>query len=446
MRSTEYEWQRLDTVAMIFPPASTVTVPNVFRVSCRLYEEIDPQTLQTAVEKALDELPYFKCRIRRGFFWYYMEGNPRPPIIREESVYPCRKMDKNITNGYLFSVIYFGRYIHLEAFHALTDATGARILLMKIVKHYLLTKHPQDVKTEDFITDDMPSGKAQSEDSFQRITSYKKDSGKSIFSKRAYTASNTLTQNGEVRVLKGIMSVAQLKAAAKKYRVTISQYMTAALIYSFYLESFRYEPVNKAISVNIPVNLRSFFDSSTLRNFFINFAVSVNFYKHDYSFEDVVDITAASFSDEIDAEKLLKRVHYNVKFQKNKVIRFVPLFIKSVVLKVIFGRSESNFTTLFSNIGVTAMPECAEKYVERFEFMTAPTLRSRYKTTAASYLDTLVFCFATTVDNTDIQRCFFKLLRDDGVDVTISTNSGAEEYGRAEKPAEESGGEAAEKA
>lgn len=428
MRSTEYDWQKLDNAAIFFPSVSTVGAPNVFRLSCRLYEQVDPQALQKSVELALLELPYFKCRIHRGFFWYYLEDNPRPPIISEEQAYPCRKIDKNCTSGYLFSVLYYGNYIHLETFHALTDATGARELLMKIIKHYLIAKHPEDVSADAFIPDKLPSEKAQSEDSFQRITTYKKDSGKSVLTKKAYIASNTLAQNGEVLVLKGIMSVRQLKTAAKKYGVTISQYITAALIYSFYLESFRYEPVNKEISVNIPVNLRNFFDSDTLRNFFTNFAVSVNFYKHDYSFDDVVDIVAASFSDEIDAEKLLKRVHYNVKFQKNKAVRFIPLFLKNIVLKIIFNRSEQNFTALFSNIGVSVLPETAEKYVERIEFMTAPTLRSRYKTTAASYLDTFVFCFSTTVDNTDIQRCFFKLLCDDGVDITISTNSSSNEY------------------
>ena len=54
--------------------------------------------------------------------------------------------------------------------------------------------------------------------------------------------------------------------------------------------------------------------------------------------------------------------------------------------------------------------------------MLSPTLNSRYKTAACSYKDIFVYTFASNSENTEIQRRFFKFLREQGLDVTISSN------------------------
>ncbi len=66
----------------------------------------------------------FKVKLKRGFFWYYFEGNRRTPFIEMESGWPCRYIDPKSNQLYLFRVSYFKRRINLEVFHAVTDGWG----------------------------------------------------------------------------------------------------------------------------------------------------------------------------------------------------------------------------------------------------------------------------------------------------------------------------------
>ena len=70
-------WRRLDNSAKIFPMSTGKKYSTVFRLSVVLKEEIQPEILQKAVDKTLEEYEFFKVRMKAGFFWYYLEHNRR---------------------------------------------------------------------------------------------------------------------------------------------------------------------------------------------------------------------------------------------------------------------------------------------------------------------------------------------------------------------------------
>lgn len=78
------DWRRLDNAAKIFPCTSTKADTKVFRFSCELTEPVDQPTLQLALERALEVFPGYRCSLRRGMFWYYLEDSTEQPIVREE--------------------------------------------------------------------------------------------------------------------------------------------------------------------------------------------------------------------------------------------------------------------------------------------------------------------------------------------------------------------------
>ncbi|MEF2795374.1 MAG: hypothetical protein U0N62_07850, partial [Hydrogeniiclostridium sp.] len=88
-------WNRLDNAAKIFPPTTTRRDPKVFRFSCRFTEEIDPEVLQKALDGAIRDFPVFRCILKNGAFWYYLEESTLEPRVQEESVPPCSTMYKN---------------------------------------------------------------------------------------------------------------------------------------------------------------------------------------------------------------------------------------------------------------------------------------------------------------------------------------------------------------
>ncbi|MCX7657413.1 MAG: hypothetical protein N2Z57_01925 [Oscillospiraceae bacterium] len=422
MPSNEFNWYKLDNAARLFPSVSTVTATNVFRLSCRLKEDISPALLQKAVEQALDETPSFKVRLRKGLFWYYFEQNPLPPVVEEEHFYPCRKIDKGTNNGYLFYVIYFGKYIHIEYFHALCDGTGAAAFLSKVVARYLLLAHPEELPGDLEIAASGVSHSAQTEDSFLRVARKNEVKAKNEIRKKAFNPASILTQNGEIKVIKGIMPLSQVKAFAKSKNATITEALAAVLIYSIYMESFRFEPSNRSIEVCVPVNLRKFFPSETMRNFFATIYAGANFYERELSFDEVLEKVKSDMAQELSAEKIYPKVMFYVGAQKNIALRFVPLFLKNLVLRISFAKGEQTQSTVLSNLGQFNVPKELEPYIERFEFLLSPTLQSRYKTSACSFGDVFVYCFTSNAENTDIQRRFFSILKENGVDVTISCN------------------------
>ena len=103
----ELKWSRLDNTANLFPVIATERMTNVYRLSLTLEEKVDPVILQQALDKLLPLFDLMNVRLRTGAFWYYFETNRKPaPRVEKETEYPCRKMEPQLNNQYLFHVSY----------------------------------------------------------------------------------------------------------------------------------------------------------------------------------------------------------------------------------------------------------------------------------------------------------------------------------------------------
>lgn len=69
------EWTKLDNASKIFPSIANIKDAKVFRVSCELYENIDPIFLQKSLDLTMESFPFYKSVLRRGAFWYYFENS-----------------------------------------------------------------------------------------------------------------------------------------------------------------------------------------------------------------------------------------------------------------------------------------------------------------------------------------------------------------------------------
>ena len=137
-------WRRLDNSAKIFPIASSKKYSSVFRLSAVLKETIEPEILKKAVNLALNTLNSFKVKLKKGFFWYYFEDNTKDIIIEQEKDYPCKYIDSNTNNDYLFKVTYWEKKINLDIFHSLTDGNSGIIFLREIVYNYIEIAHKEE--------------------------------------------------------------------------------------------------------------------------------------------------------------------------------------------------------------------------------------------------------------------------------------------------------------
>ena len=132
------DWYKLDNAAKIYPAISGPGRGSVFRVAVQLKSDVSPATLQEALAITLPRFPTLAVKMKKGLFWYYFEGNPDIPKVTPEKAPPCRAIDTDETNGFLFRISYYKTRISFEVFHALTDGTGALAFLKSLTSQYLI--------------------------------------------------------------------------------------------------------------------------------------------------------------------------------------------------------------------------------------------------------------------------------------------------------------------
>ena len=261
-RKNKLIWRRLDNSAKIFPMSTGQKYSTVFRLSVVLKEEINPQILQNALIETLEKYQSFKVRMRPGLFWYYLEENTKKPVVEEEKDYPCKYINPKRNNGYLFKVTYFKTKINIDIFHALTDGNSGNIFFREMIYTYLEMCYSNDLKEDRQIR----KIEYDTEDSY--IKNYDKKAKSNESKKRAYELKGKKIKLGAISVIHEIIDLEQLKAESKKYGATITQYLTAVLMYVIYTENYIKNKGNKPIKICIPVNLKNIFHQKLCLTFF----------------------------------------------------------------------------------------------------------------------------------------------------------------------------------
>jgi len=419
----EFYWEKLDNAAKIYPSVTSKKSTNVYRVSVKLVEMVEPDLLQVALEKALEELPFFGVKLRKGFFWYYLERNFAKPMVSIDHRFPCASIDKFNANGFLFRLTYYNKMVNFDGFHVLTDGFGALYFIKTILLHYFKQKYPEQIKTDVLPEIEDASSREFASDSFLRHWRESEEVGKP-YRPQAYRIKGVPLFNREIKVIHGIVSTKALLALAKEHDTTITIFLTAVLMYSIYKESFQYNMrKNRPIEISVPVNLRAYFDSSTLRNFFAVISTGMDFYQNrNIPFDEVLAFVKEDLKTKINREHLAAKIKYNVSAQQNIMLRAIPIPIKDLALKIIYKIGEKSLTSTLTNMGRITVPEELEPFIDRFLIHVWVNDVQQKKIGMCSYKDQMVISFTSGIEETSIEYRFFKILTDYGLGVTVSTN------------------------
>ena len=419
--SQEIRWDKLDNTANLFPVIAGESMSNVYRISVTLTELVDHELLQEALDIVLPKFDGFNLRLQKGIFWYYFEENGNPaPKVKEENTYPCRFIVQNKNKHYLFRVTYFKYRINLEVFHVLTDGMGGINFLKELTYQYLRLCHPE---IREKVGDDLNCGTSLNrEDSF--IKNYRKSSSKPYQTQKAYLVRGEKLLPGEFGVMHGYMKIPALKEVCHKYGVSINEYLVGVFVYSVYQECLKGMPSDKPIRVAVPVNLRPYFASNTTKNFFVMVSAEFHPTKEDYTFEEILQTVRESLKAQINKENLEKLFSYNVSNEKVWIARIAPLFLKNLAMKIVYTQSALANTTTITNIGNIGVEDVYKPYIEMFHAFLAMSKGQHIKGTICSYDDTLVFTFSYDLQDTGIQKVFFRKIAADGIEVQLDSNSG----------------------
>ena len=137
-----------------------------------------------------------------------------------------------------------------------------------------------------------------------------------------------------------------------------------------------------------------------------------NFGEGKDSFDDVLEATKQYFEENLSKEKIAERMNNLIAYEKHKILKWAPLELKNRCIKMGAKLAEREVTAVLSNMSVVKMPPEYAKYIERFGVYTS-TMRTEL--CVCSFGDTLSFAFTSRYDSTNIQRNFYRILKEQGI-------------------------------
>lgn len=418
------EWYKLDLSAIVYPTLQRKDFSSVYRLSVVLKEEIKPDVLQKAVDMAMPRFPTYKAAIRKGLFWRYLEPNNRPgPFVQEDVKNPCQPMHFKANNRYLVRFYYYRSRISMEAHHSLGDGTGGMCVLMTVLAVYLRLLGHAEIKNEGFVLDikETPD-KEELEDAYMKYANAKVCPPRP--GEKTYRVRGTKEPFYTLNIIDGIMSASQVLSVAKKYNATITEYLNAVLLYALLTKQEKDWHIRlKPVRIAMPVNLRRFFPSKTLRNFITMIYPGVDPRLGEYTFEEIVEEVHNYMRFYVNEKHLRGDITTNAATQRHPLIRVVPLFIKDYVVRQFYTKvQDRNSSAGLTNMGALKVPEGMKPYIERFDIYMGQPFSTRTNCAIISFEDILTINFASSIIEADVERYFFRKLVQDGIHVKIESN------------------------
>lgn len=415
-------WYSLDNAGKIFPAIKGKKYGTcIFNLCAKLKCEINPDIMQKTVNDVLKRFPSFKVRLKKGVFWYYLEENKKPYIISALDPNLIAPIDEFENNNYLFKISIYKNSVFLSVFHSLTDANGAMEFLKTIIYYYLIASGCNIKRDRGITPIEVAVSNKEVEDNFLTYSKFK-NKVKPEKERPAYKISGTPFNYDGCGVIIGKVNLEELKELTAKYDTTVSCYMSAVLIYTIYNLYVKNNPkANRYIVAALPVNMRKWFNSNTLRNFIGFIRLKYDFSK-DITFEELLKLFKKQMSEKLNKERLQAQLTNNVKIEKNFFLRILPLFLKDVALKLGYGMLGDDLHSVsFSNIGKISLSSSLTEYVEDLFFIQGGG-RIKFNCSVLGYKDTVNVNFSRLFVESNIEKEFFRHFTERGVHVEIISN------------------------
>ena len=402
-------WRKLDNAAKLYSATSNKKDTRVFRFYCILKEEVDPGKLQEALDKTLTVYPVFLSVMRKGLFWHYLEDSSLRPFVVKEHREPCSTLYIRDKKTLLFEVTYFESRINFEVFHALTDGTGATEFLRELVKNYLYLSHKSEGLPDISLKDPDMTVEDQENDGFSKY--YTKLKIPIREKPRAIQMKDLQRETRELNIDERVLSVKSVLARSRELGVSMTVFLTSVYMMAIHQEMTRRQEKNPVVLM-VPVNLRKFFSSNSMLNFFNWIEPGYHFENGEESFENVLNCVKEYFKSELTQEQVSRHMSELVALEMHPVLRLAPLELKNLCIRAGAYYAEKYVTAIFSNMSAVHMPEAYSPYIERFGVFTNTP---KMELCVCSFEDKLSLGFTSRYETTNIQRNFYRILEEQGI-------------------------------
>ena len=177
----------------------------------------------------------------------------------------------------------------------------------------------------------------------------------------------------------------------------------------------------RPIKISVPVNLKKYFPSKTISNFFSY--IDVNVYANkEKSFDNILKVVIEQFKTKLKEEELLKTIATNVKLGMNPFLRIVPLFIKKKVVQIAYKERRKYNTTTLSSIGRIGFIAEYKPYIDKVYFLIAPETVEKIKCTACCVDNTIIFSIASVLEKRNVENNMMKFFKENNINAKMEGN------------------------
>lgn len=408
MKKNNRDWLKLDNAAKIYPSTSSSRSPAQFRLSTTLKSPVKYNTLLQAWEKILKRCPYFQVYLRRGLFWYYLQHHQDIPSIALMDPLPGSIFPHKIKTAHLIKLSIRGNIIALDFSHILTDGNGGMRFLLALIFEYLKLEGNRLEKMQDIPYTDEKPDPAEFEDAHRKFFPGKISKPENL-SAAYHLKGKPFTEN-KFRMIYGKMSLANVKTISHSYKVTTTEYFAANYLYCL-KEIFKQDrdPKKSIIRLEVPVDMRRFYPSVTMRNFSLFISLEIDLKLGEYSFEEILKKVHHMMQIQIDRKELNKQVSRNVGGELNPLVRIIPLYLKDLYLARTYSKlGEKCYSGVLSNLGQIKVPEKVEDLIESFDVVILPNHIMKKGCTVFSFKDDLTINFSSVIESRELERLFLQ--------------------------------------
>ncbi len=431
----KYEWMKNDTAAIMFSAIESSKRSRLFRLSAVFKnEEIDPERLRKAVENIIPRYPLLMYRDVKGYYWAYLEKCDEMPKVLPEEHRPAelRRLGRDGTPEIVF--LYYKRRLSLEANHVYGDGTGFIEVLKSVVAEYMVLGGADRNAFEGVRFGDEMASEEELENPFRRY--FTKEKLPQVKREESYVLPKDYVKDYQNYIC-GILPFEELKPLCKQRDLSVTEFIASAMILAI-IKSAK-EPISKSIIIDIPVNLRQFFPSNSIRNFTSPMPIHFNPEgRRDVTHEEIIEAIRGQLKKYNTKENQQAFINASFKKTQNLANQLILSIFKQWGMNAIQKKTHNTeMTVVFTNMGNIKIPGIMSDALERFELVggDARVYDMSVFTSAISVNGYMHIGFNYSTKDVSFCREFFRILAGYGLSVRVeSSDENGVEKGAAPEP------------
>ena len=405
-------WFHLDDAAKIYPLSMERGRMAVFRLSVTLKEKVVPELLQMALTFTMKRFPSFATTLKKGVFWHYLDTTKRRFSVEQEKDIPCQPLKVSHSGSQSFRALYWENRISVEFFHVLTDGSGGLIFLKTLVAEYLRLRGVEIPPTDTLWDINAAFSPEELENAFAKVPVGKIASG--FMDKAALQMTGKLSQHKPCRILHMKMDAEQLKKAAEKYQATVTQYLLGLM---FLAEKGATDEWQGDANIQVPVNMRKFYPSKTVRNFSLYCGIRL-------PIGEITDLAGIlpsireQMGKKAAAEAMAEMLTATEKLVR--MLKYIPLVVKEPVAKLVYGfLGDQIFSNTLSNLGVVELPRVMAEQIQDMDFVLGTAITNRVSCALLTVNQRAVLSVSKQTVDPSFEEQLYALLSAEGIDVQV---------------------------